>query len=213
MITGEFILLLIITLLNVFLWVVFFVKLKNNLSPQRILSDIKQEVEKLLIEINKTVSDDITIIDDRAKKTKEIIDDCEKKMALYYAQEQSKHREADVLHRLDNSNKISSKGNEVAKKYQRNASRTDSVIESDTVQLSIDFENYNVTNQSFVSEEDSSVVNDIPEITTIEDSPIKEVPFKRKVLQLAANDYSVETIAQKLGCTETEVQIILDLFL
>ena len=213
MITGEFILVLIITLLNISLWVVFFVKLKNSLSPQRILFDIKQEVEKILIEINKTVSDDITIIDDRVKKVKEIIDDCEKKIALYCAQEQNKNRELDVFKRLDSLNKKSTKSKEIARKYQLNTSPLDSVVESDSVQLSIDFETYKVNEQARILEENHSVVSDIPEITTIEDSPIKEVPFKKKVLQLAANDVSVETIAQKLGRTETEVQMILDLFL
>ena len=212
MITGEFILVLLITLLNILLWVAFFVKLKRTLSPQRILIDIKNEVEKLLIEINKTVADDITLIDDRSNKVKEIIDECEKKIALYYAQENSKGREIDVLQRLSNTKTVLPKVQSIINKYQTKAVASDHFVDDDSVQLSIDFETNRINEQSLLFEENNSVTSTVPTIMEVEDSKIQEVPFKKKVLQLASNYLSAEQIAQKLGCTETEVQIILDLY-
>ena len=213
MVSGEFILVLIITLLNISLWAVFFVKLKRNLSPQRILTDIKQEVEKLLIEINRTVAEDITLIDDRSKKMNEIIDECEKKMALYYAQEHSKDRESDVLQRLTTPKKSTTKAQSLASKYQVTSVHQDISNDDDSVQLSIDFETHRVNEKARLLEEQTQENTNLPEIKTVQNSPITEVPFKNRVLQLASNDLSVEMIAQKLGCTETEVQIILDLYL
>ncbi len=213
MITGEFILLFIITLLNIVLWIVFFVRLKRNLSPQRILTDIKNEVEKLLIEINRTVAEDITLIDDRSNKLRELIDECEKKIALYYAQEKSKGRETEVLQRLSPTNKVPIKEKNVAKKYQKNATPVATNVESESVQLSIDFETYRVNERARIIEQKNvPEEKSTPQINQIEENPLPEMPFKNKVLQLAANDFSAETIAQKLGCTETEVQIIIDLY-
>lgn len=212
MITGEFILLSIITVINISLWAVFFVQLKRNLSPQRILTDIKNEVEKLLIEINKTVAEDITLIDDRDRKLRELIDECEKKIALYYAQEQSKGRESDVLQRLSSSPKVPVKEQVAAKKYKSNAAPIETIDEKEAVQLSIDFETYRINERArAIEEEIPPQEKTMPEIKQAE-LPLPEMPFKNKVLQLAANDFSAEAIAQKLGCTETEVQIIIDLY-
>ncbi len=212
MISGEVVLLIIITLINLILWAAFFIRLRRNLSPQALLSDIKNEVEKLLIEINRTSLDNITLVQDKTNELTELIDHIDKKMNLLQGQEESKKREKNVLDRLQ-SNKPELKHEKKAlDSYRKMSTPKEDAPLDDNVQLSIDFDSYNKEN-SVELEAGNSVEMTMPEIKQVEKSPLQEIPFKEKVLHLAKKDFSSDYIAHTLGCTVTEVQLVIDLYL
>ncbi len=220
MISGEVVLLIIISLINIALWFVFFLRLKRSFSPQALLSDIKNEVEKLIIEINKTTLDDVTLLEERSKNLRFLIDEADKKMLLLQGQEKNKRREKEVLGRLSSKKSSHTTDRKAIESYKKMTHNDAEHDYSDSVQLSIDFDSYRIEDTSTTPTIENTVVEtmyedapvDIPEIAHVEHSPIEEVPFKERVLQLAAKDFSSDYIANKLGCTVTEVQFIIDLY-
>ncbi len=224
MVSGEVILLIIVTLINLSLWFIFFFKLKSSFSPQALLSDIKNEVEKLIIEINKTTLEDVTLIEERSLALKALVEDTDKRMMLLQGQASMKKREKEVLERLSSKKTVPPDEKKALDSYKKMNTQSNNSDYSESVQLSIDFDSYRierseeqVLNQGFVENaiEAQTIESDqinLPEIAHIENSPITEVPFKQKVLELAAKDFSSDYIANKLGCTLTEVQLVIDLY-
>ncbi len=200
MISGEAVLLIIITLINLGLWVVFFFRLKKTFSPQALLADIKNEVEKLLIEINKTADEDITLIEARITGLKSLIAEADNRVLLAYGQEKNKKREKDLLDRLNTTNE-----KKIAQAYQTMSSSSKSEPIENAVQLSIDFDVVR-THQEAIQEKN------VPTITEVENSPLKGLTFKQRVLQFASQGFTSDYIANQLGCSETEAQLIIDLY-
>ncbi len=201
MVSGEAVLLIIITLVNLSLWAVFFTRLKRTFSPQVLLADIKNEVEKLLIEINKTADEDITLIEARITGLKSLIEEADKRLLLAHGQEKGKKREKELLQRLSNS-----KEKKVAQAYQNMSSNEQKDTRLNTAQLSIEFEPVRSVDNVDIQ------FKDIPTINEVEESPIKSISFKQRVLQYAAQGFTSDYIASQLGCSETEAQLIIDLY-
>ncbi len=206
MISGEVVLLIIITLINLALWIVFFLRLRRTFSPQALLTDIKNEVDKLLIEINKTALDDVTLMEERAKSLRSLIEEADRRLLLMQGQEAGKIREKEVLDRLSTRTEIKPK-QKAAQMYQKMSQVSDEGDHSQAVQLSIDFDSYKVDSK----ESDGGNQVDMPTIVHVEDSPLPQVSFKEKVLQMVENGLSSEHIANKLGKSISEVQLIIDL--
>lgn len=205
---GETVLLIIITLINLFLWLVFFLRLKKTFSPQILLHDIKNEVEKLLIEINRTADEDISLIEARIKGLKALIEEADRRMLLLQGQTGERKREQEVLQKLSSASNVTPE-QKVAEKYKKMGKKTE--ITDESVQLSIDFDSYRVTSL----DEQTSIQNiqmDLPEISTVEASPTKEIPLRQQVIKLNDEGFSPDFIAEKLGRSITEVQLILDLY-
>ncbi|MFI3257058.1 MAG: hypothetical protein R3Y36_02040 [Spirochaetales bacterium] len=208
MITGETLLLIIITILNLFLWLIFFVRLKKTFSPHVLLHDIKNEVEKLLIEINKTADEDITLIEARVKGLKSLIEEADKRILRLKDQDFERNRESVILGELSVGSTRQTLADKAAEQYKKIARQTQS---NPDVQLSIDFDSYEKLSQETQSKR-SIPDRDLPIISHIENSPIQEIPFKQHVIKLAREGFSPDFIAQKLECSVSEVQLIIDLY-
>ncbi len=207
MISGEAVLIIIISLINLALWVVFFFRLKRTFSPQALLTDIKNEVDKLLIEINKTALEDVTLIEEHAKALRSLIDDADKRILLLQGQEKGKKREKEVLERLSNKKTVPVSDKKALQTYKKMSEKVEDEGHADGVQLSIDFDSYKIDDSL-----QPTPPPDLPEISHVENSPIEDIPLKERVLRLAANDFSPDYIANKLGCSVSEVQLIIDFY-
>ena len=74
---------IIILAINLILWFVLFKFMKKAFSYKGALSEIKQEAEKIIIEINRETDNSITLMESKINHVKEIIDTAEKKIMLY----------------------------------------------------------------------------------------------------------------------------------
>ena len=63
-----------LTILNLSLWLVLFLRLKKEFAPSVVLKEIRLEVEKLIIEINKEVDQDISLIEARRSGLKDLLE-------------------------------------------------------------------------------------------------------------------------------------------
>ena len=220
MIMAEAVLLILITLVNLALWLVFFIRFKKTFSPHVLLSDLKAEVDKLLIEINRTADQDITLVDSRIRDLKALIEEADHRLLLLERTENSRHRERRIMEKL-----APSAVSESARLRDKKAD-TDSAV-----QLSIDFESYrvphseadepiNLSSLENVSSSDKTAplrpAPDEPQIVYSADAvnadSRQNVPLKDRVVRMYAEGFSADIICERLKLSLTEVQLIIDLF-
>ena len=217
---AEAVLLILITLVNLALWLVFFIRFKKTFSPHVLLSDLKAEVDKLLIEINRTADQDITLVDSRIRDLKALIEEADHRLLLLERTENSRHRERRIMEKLAPS--VVSESTRLRDKKADTGS---------AVQLSIDFESYRVphseadepTNlsslENVLSSDKTAPLRqalDEPQIVYSADAvnadSRQNVPLKDRVVRMYAEGFSADIICERLKLSLTEVQLIIDLF-
>lgn len=203
----EITLLIIIILINIFLWFILFFRLKKTFSPKILLHDIKNEVEKLLIEINRTADEDITLIEARIKGLKALIAEADRRILLFQGQTEERKREQEILQKLSATSNATLEGRAV-EKYKKMGSKIPPSI-------NFDFYHDRLETQEEVL---PTTYSELPIISHVIDSPlnivddpINEVPLRQQVLKLDGEGISSDIIAEKLGISITEVQLIIDI--
>lgn len=217
---AEAVLLILITLINLALWLIFFIRFKKTFSPHVLLGDLKAEVDKLLIEINRTADQDITLVESRVADLKKLIEQADRRLLLLERTENSRQRERRIMEKLSSPN------------VPQNKSAREKKVDTDSaVQLSIDFESYrvprseadepiNLSSLESVSSSDGAApvrqVPDEPQIVYSADAvnadSRQNVPLKDRVVRMYAEGFSADIICERLKLSLTEVQLIIDLF-
>lgn len=217
---AEAVLLILITLVNLALWLIFFIRFKKTFSPHVLLSDLKAEVDKLLIEINRTADQDITLVDSRIRDLKALIEEADHRLLLLERTENNRHRERRIMEKLAPS------------AVSENARLRDKKADTDSaVQLSIDFESYRVPHseadepinlsslENVLSSDKTAPLRqapDEPQIVYSADAANADsrqnVPLKDRVVRMYAEGFSADIICERLKLSLTEVQLIIDLF-
>lgn len=212
---AEAVLLIFITVINLVLWAVFIIRFKKTFSPSILLSDIKNEVDKLLIEINRTVDEDLNLIESRRESLRELLQTVDKRLSLMQKETSSREREETVLQKLS-----------PRKKSRINVQETESEavfaggysppVSDDGIQLAIDFDAYRINPEDSGPEirfqtrnpQDSGpeILNEAPKEAE------KEIPLRDRALQLHAQGLSVDLISRKLKLPVSAVQMIIDTF-
>ena len=95
----------IILVINIVLWILFFLFIKKYFSAKGVLSDIKQEAEKIIIEINRETDNAITLMEAKISQVKDIIATAEKKVILYENTFIQKENEKQIYQQLTNYEK------------------------------------------------------------------------------------------------------------
>ena len=217
---AEAVLLILITLVNLALWLVFFIRFKKTFSPHVLLSDLKAEVDKLLIEINRTADQDITLVDSRIRDPKALIEEADHRLLLLERTENSRRRERRIMEKL-----APSAVSESARLRDKKAD-TDSAV-----QLSIDFESYRVPHseadepinlsslENVLSSDKTAPLRQAPDepqivysVDAVNADSRQNVPLKDRVVRMYAEGFSADIICERLKLSLTEVQLIIDLF-
>lgn len=202
---AQTVLLIIITVINLTLWLVFFARFKKTFSADVMLHDIKDEVNKLLIEINRTTDQNITLIDSRIRDLKTLTDAADKRLNFLQKDQKERVREERVLQKLSGNVPSDPKAKQAAKKYQ---SMQKSAGDENGVQLSIDFDAYRADEDP--TEQEEPVEPAEPEvIPRIKD----EAPLKDGVMRLYTDGMSVDDISKRLKLPIAQVQFIVDFYL
>ena len=167
---AEAVLLIFLTVINLVLWAVFIIRFKKTFSPAILLSDIKNEVDKLLIEINRTVDEDLNLMESRRESLRELLQTVDKRLSVLQKEDFSRAREDTVLQKLSPRKKsrihlqatenegqaFSVKGEESSafdgSRYSSPVSGRDvpeytPPVQGDGIQLAIDFDAYRINTE------------------------------------------------------------------
>ncbi|WP_428768314.1 hypothetical protein V1L52_07215 [Treponema sp. HNW] len=210
---AEALLLIFLTVINLVLWAVFFIRFKKSFSPDILLSNIKNEVDKLLIEINRTVDEDITLMESRRESLRELLQIADKRLSLLQKEENSRLREEKVLNKLAPQSKFSSR--KKTRQEQLDTGYTPPVAD-EGIQLAIDFEAYRSRDTGSEPEirfQGRNPQDSGPEI--LNEAPgeaEKEIPLRDRALSLYAQGLSADLISQRLKLPVSAVQFIIDTF-
>ena len=202
---AQTVLLIIVTVINLTLWFVFFARFKKTFSAEVMLHDIKDEVNKLLIEINRTTDQNITLIDSRIRDLKALTDAADKRLHFLQTEQKERAREDRILQKLSGDAAADSKTKQAARKYRSMQKNADD--ESD-VQLSIDFEAYRVPEE--FGEPAGPAERAEPEVIS---SPKNETTVEKSVMRFYEDGMAVDDISKRLKLPIAQVQFIVDFYL
>lgn len=220
----QTVILILIGSINIFLWLFLFARFKKMFSSEKLLKDVRREVEKLLIEIDRTADQDITILEARIKSLHELINEADDKILLAKNAGKTKLREKKVF---EDINKV----------YNTQQD------ENNSVKVDIDFESYKIPMQmqgtnrggpeniegegdrqdtsiaqslagSDVSDDSLSIEQKTPFVYKLLDTKKtpKERTVKEKVLELYKAGFDYDSISQNLEISVREIELIVSMF-
>ena len=184
---------IVMSLLNILVWVLLFLsrkKAQKNMieTVMKIsLGNIKQEVEKILIEINKVTDSSLSLIENRMNTLREVIALADKRVSLADKEFAKKEQELITLNRIDEIHTTVKKDNATVKSYVENAYKVNSKQKNDGGISLFAAEDFNERREP-------------------------ELSLKDKVLDLFNQGIDVYLIAEKLDSSVAEVQTIINLF-
>jgi len=197
---------------NIALWIFLFMHFKKMFSSEALLKDIRREVEKLVIEIDRTADQDITIIEARIKALRKLIDEADTKIMLSKNAEKSRLREQKVFNDIEN---IHGKETLDTKAFYTDTEKAIDTTDDD-VKVDIDFESYKIPMASEESTsnftEQASFSSDEVKIPKISNSTKNEKPLKTKVLELYKSGFTTDIISQNLDISVREIELIISMY-
>lgn len=205
------------TCLNVLLWIVFFVLYKKKFSAEKILSDIKIEVNKLVTEINKAADQSISLTDARRKGLQKLLDEAKRYTELATSELDKRARSQNLIGALQDTQasprrtRYNSSGASLVPQSfpsEDNSSFFPSLLDEQTDEVLIS-EDASVRSHDA---EDAFVAPSIPKISKAVNSVKVEKDIRTRVLELSAEGFSSDLIAAKLEVSITEVQLIIDMY-
>lgn len=225
------ILVIIFSLISICLWIFFFVKFNKMFSPEAMLQNIEQEVDKILIEINREFDRDLALIEARRKGLKELIDEADKRTSVAVSTLEKKQQEALILSQMEEIKKQTQQTTQTQKaasSYQKNV--TNKKMKASEVPETLDLffdalekneledqkPPYDFTDNAFQINK-PAVESKTTEVYTTsiyasEDLVSSEKSLKTTVLEMYRQGISLELIAEKSNVSITEVQMIVNMF-
>lgn len=92
---------LTLLLVNCAAMVVFYRILKTRFSPKRVLSDLRSEVDKLIVDLGREADRDVALLESRVKNLRSLIDEADRRILVADRETARKERENAVLSGLD----------------------------------------------------------------------------------------------------------------
>ena len=195
--------------LNIILWIVFLIRFKRLFSTDKIIEKTEQKMNHLIKEIDQAADRDTYLAKETSKRIKSQIEEAERKMELF---QEATNRLRDMIAEADRINK--------GQKYTiKPAVDPDAAYEVKIKDKKPEQGNLFEQNEETVVTPDGAAVHEIPLIITkvYDEQSNKMSESERKknmtatVQRLFAEGYSADQISQKLNCSITEVQFIIDL--
>lgn len=202
----------IILTINVILWLFFYIRYKKIFSPENILHSIRDEVDKLLIEIDKSADMDLTLIEERTNNLRAMIDEADKRIQLAISEE----------HKAEMGQKGNKKINAETRKaltaYQKAKPRPAENTNAD--ELTYKPEEHIAQSavepvEPVIHQHQTASVaqTELPfELSVSQDFVQNEKTFQQQVIDLWRQGLDTEFIAEKLKVSYDEVQMIVDIY-
>ena len=221
---GLAIFCVVILIINIILWVFCFKVFRKSFSAKGVLTEIRQEAEKIIIEINRETDSAITLMEAKINQVREIIDTVDKKIMLYETTLVQKENERQLYQQFSEFQQNQNPMQRAIKVYKMNdtvgASEhlplftenagTSDLKKSKVSKKSNEYEVNKAKSENF--ELDFSEENDMPKIKQVEQIEPK-IPIQQQIIKLAKEGFSADLIASKLNLSISEVSMTIDLFL
>ena len=233
------VILVLICVFNVVMWIIFLRHFKNLFTTEDIVAGTKEEVNKILMDLNRQTERNLSLIDNSISKLKSLNAEVDKKLKLLDEMKNSVSGAAELTSRI---NSKSSSGRKIAASaYEKNKTSKKSIDSEDTVVLTRTGEQFSVEPfQTTLFNEKSDVSQqkktEIPVNTDIhvdsQGAAYAQIPvvapkvfvsetladlskapetLKDKILKLYDQGYDADVISRELDCSATEVQFVLDI--
>jgi hypothetical protein len=88
---------LIIFICNCAAMVIFYRVLRSRFSPQRVLKDLRSEVDKLIVDLGREADRDVAILESRIKNLRALIDEADRRILVANREAVKKDREQSVI--------------------------------------------------------------------------------------------------------------------
>ncbi|MGL4986484.1 MAG: hypothetical protein ACRC5H_05010 [Treponemataceae bacterium] len=198
----QFFITILIFTINILLWFWFFIAFKKKYSPEKVLEQIRIEVEKLIISINNETDRDVTLIESRIKGLKKLIQEADKRMHVSNNELKKRQTEQNILEALNNT-PVPQKKTAVQQKL--------SFYETDYAEKQI-YEK-DISESIDIAVQESTVDTKKPQDQlVITKNPLPQNNSKlEEILRLADLGLEEQSIATKLGIPIGEVNFIINL--
>lgn len=202
----------LILTINIILWLFFYIRYKKIFSPENILHSIRDEVDKLLIEIDKSADMDLTLIEERTNNLRAMIDEADKRIQLAISEEHKAELGQKGTKKLSAETRKAVSAYQKAKPHPAENTNADELTykpEEHVASPVAEFEEH------AIHQNHSSTVaqTELPfEISVAPDFVQTEKTFQQKVIDLWRQGLDTEFIAEKLQVSYAEVQMIVDMY-
>lgn len=235
--TALFILLFILNCLAMFLFYVF---LRSRFSQKRILSELRSEVDKLIIDLGREADRDVAILESRIKNLRSLIDEADRRILVAGKETSRRKEESDILENMAPSQAERPRVQERSIAQPRPVQTTAKVADSIPAQAPVaaalaaaipsadspkrrEPEQASLLQAAFAQESPRPAVSQpisASEPVQIYTRPVIRrsdkqvepfVPVQERVIDMARKGFSAELIAGTLSMPLGEVELILDM--
>ena len=190
---------ILILVVNVCLWIFFYIKFRHEFSSTKILENIRLEVDKLLKEIQRETENTVLLAEASTKGLKQLIDETDKRISIAEGEIKKRKHEKQVLSKLHAEENVPVKKTQVQKKLEAYELIASPAPASDTppeVEVAVEPELFNQEPQFSVA----------PEPVKIKKS------VKDKIIEMYKQDFTTQYIAKELGISVSEVDFLINMF-
>lgn len=168
-------------ILNVFLMILFFVRIKKRFSHDKIESLMRDRMTSILRDFNFQTSQAVTILEEKIEEMRDLISDADKRFVALSSKMEMTEREMEYIKKIDASTSIPT--------ANLNASHS-FVVTKDSSYNTLDVSSQNANYHVFREPAQNDKI------------------VKMKVVEMYKNGWSIDFIADKLSIPQEEVRLI-----
>ncbi len=176
-------------ILNCAFMFAFYLRLKSRFSANRILREIREEIDKLVLDLGRETDRDVALLESRIKGLRALIDEADRRVLVADREEEKRQRSGKVIDRLDT--RAAPEAGTVTDR-PRPATESRPTTESPGRQEPV-------------------TIYTRPTVVRSERQIQPVVPLRERVLEMARKDISPEMIASTLSMSLGEIELILDM--
>lgn len=213
--------------INLILWIVFAVKFRKVFSSEKIINEVREELNLMMADINRNAERNVNLIDDRIKTCKQVTAEADRHMNLLFKELDKRAAQENIHNSIEETKNLSKKnakvqpkltGNKNADKYVREQAQGELFVSSKELDqnsaddVEVDFSQ--IQEKTKIDKHKNMEGIEIPVISS--DMYLSEHPvtikksFNKQVKELYRQGESVESIAKILGRSIQEVQFVLE---
>lgn len=198
-------------IINLILWLVFFIKFKSLFSTDDVLQKTREQIGQLLSEVNGTTLANINLIDSKIEELNDAIENAERRIkAADIEQSFRNSKKAVTLSEEKQPSKIPPKETKKRTARLSNINVASKVIEHDDA-FEVKINKKAVSKTTKAAEKKEEEKPDLPNIY-MSKNPIKaKRNFQERVVELYNLGYPIEKIAKETEKSTTEVQFVIDM--
>ena len=208
----------IIVFVNIVLWIIFFVRQKKRFSPDRILSEIEKEIEKMILSLHHETDNCVTMVKGTKEGLIRLLNDAKRYTELATKDLSTMARSQGIIQTINNSaEKKTVQRNTVKKIEDANLKNytlfTEDIQNEVQDQVEVSKEAISMNEKKLQEQKvESSSEQSMPTITVASEQIKIKRNLRTRVLELFEEGLLPEEIAKTLDVSITEVQLIIDIF-